>query len=87
MNVGEFLQACAIRKPKIRYDDLLSAAERDYSGDDKKLIGQIIDAHVLTNRKVYLPHVKAQVVLIRLKKEKYGTYREYLIDKLMNETS
>lgn len=84
LDVNEFLQANSISKRKVKYDDLLATAEKDYSGDDKKFVAALIDAHVRTNRKVYLPHIKAQLLLTKLKFDKYGTYKEYLVDKIMD---
>lgn len=84
LNVIEFLQASNISKPKVKYDDLLAEAEKEYDGDDKKFVRKLLEAHVTTNKKVYLQHIKAQLLLTKLKKEKYGTYREYLVDKIID---
>lgn len=85
VSVTDFLQAASISKPKIKYDDLIAKIEADYQGDDKKLARDIFDAYVKTNKKVYLPHIRAQMLLIKLKSEKYGTFKEYLVDKILND--
>lgn len=84
LNVDEFLQAHAVSKRKIKFDDELSKIEEAYEGDDKKFIGDILDLHAKTNKKPYLQHIKAQLLLTKLKKDKYGTYRTYLIDKIID---
>lgn len=84
LSIIEFLQASAISKRKIKYDDLLQEAEKEYDGDDKKFVRKLLEAHVKTNKKVYLPHIKAQLLLTKLKKEQYGTYREYLVEKIID---
>lgn len=84
LDVNEYLQANSISKKKVKYDDLLATAEKDYSGDDKKFVRSLLEAHVATNKKVYLPHIKAQLLLTKLKYDKYGTYKEYLVDKIVD---
>lgn len=84
LSIMEFLQATSISKPKIKYDDLLAQAEELYDGDDKKFTRNLLEAHIKTNKKIYLPHIKAQVLLTKLKKDRYGTYKEYLVEKIID---
>lgn len=78
------IQATGISKRKLKFDDLLLQAETDYQGDDKKFLKQLIEAHVKTNKKVYMQHIKAQLLLTKLKKDTYGTYTQYLIEKIID---
>lgn len=84
LEINEFLQASSISKRKVKFDDLLKQAEEDYNGDDKRFVRKLIEAHVATNKKVYLQHIKAQLLLTKLKKEQYGTYKEYLVEKIID---
>ena len=84
IDVMTFLQAASISKPKLKYDDLLQTAEKEYSGDDKNFVRNLLDAHIKTNKKIYLQHIKAQLLLTKLKKDQYGTYKEYLVDKIVD---
>lgn len=84
LNIDEFLQAVSVSKPKLKYDKILQEIDRDYDGDDKKYLSKVFQAHVDTNKKVYMQHIKAQLLLTKLKHDKYGTYKTYLIEKIID---
>jgi len=84
LDINEFLQAITTSKPKLKYDKILQDIDNQYDGDDKTYLSKVFKAHVDTNKKVYIQHIKAQLLLVKLKHDKYGTYREYLIEKIID---
>lgn len=84
LNVDELLLSVSMAKPKIKFDAELEKIDKAYDGDDKKYLAQVFDLHVRTNKKVYMQHIKAQLLLTKLKYDKYGTYRDYLIEKIID---
>lgn len=84
LDVNEFLQAHSISKRKVKFDEELAKIEAAYQGDDKQFLRDILDLHARTNKKPYLQHIKAQLLLTKLKYEKSKTHREYLIEKILD---
>jgi len=85
IDINTILIAKSVSKKKLKYDDLMEELLKSYDGDDRKLIGGIIDAHVLTNKKIYIQHIRAHALLIKLRSDKYGTHKEYLINKIIDD--
>lgn len=88
LDVNDYLMANSIKKKKIKYDDRLKEIEQSYLRgliDDKALVTQIVEAHIQSNKKIYIQHIKAQLSLIKLKNTKNQTYREILINKILED--
>lgn len=84
LNVDELLLSVSMSKPKIKFETELEKIDKAYDGDDKKYLAQVFDLHVRTNKKVYMQHIKSQLLLTKLKYDKYGTYKNYLIEKIID---
>lgn len=83
-----YLSACQVTQKKVKYDDLVKEIEIEYNKsliNDRQLIGKLLDSAVKCNRKIYLNHIKAQALLIKLKKETNKDKREFLIDKIIDD--
>lgn len=88
LDVNDFLMASVIARPKVKYDNLMKDIEDEYlkgSLNDKQLVSKILDAYLQTNKKIYIQHIKASALLIKLKKESNKSKRDLLIERIIED--
>lgn len=88
LDINDFLMASVISRPKLKYDNLIHDIEDEYlkgSLTDKQLVSKILQAYIDTNKKVYIQHIKATALLIKLKKESNKTNKDLIIERIIED--
>lgn len=88
LDINTFLMASVISKPKVKFDSLIKEVQERYITGimtDRELVSHLLDIHIRTDRKIYLHHIKAQALLIKLKKESNKDKRELLIERILDD--